>query len=240
MKVSIVPVLVIIVFIFCVGITRRAKTNQSINAAEARSVYALLLAFLGWTVITVVLGIKGTHISLMEHIPVLWQACVPVVLATIGLIFSRTLRNGLRGIVATTPRHWLVFVHALRIGAIGGVMKGIKGEVTSEFVFWIGIPDFLFGVSALIVGWLLLRNAVSHRFLIIWNSVGAALILLPTFIPMNYWMNEAGFVFIFEFPMVLAPSIVVPIFILLNLLMAWGVFEMEKPQVMVSVLPSNT
>ncbi|MDA2937934.1 hypothetical protein MYX75_06705 [Acidobacteria bacterium AH-259-A15] len=227
MKVSVLPILVIIIFIFCIGITRRAKLNQSINVAEGRSVYALLLAFFAWTVIAVVLGIKGIHPSLMEQIPLLWQACVPVVLLTIGLIFSRTLRSGLRGIVANTPWHWLVFAHALRIGAIGGVMKGIKGEITSGFVLWIGIPDFLFGLSALVVGCLLLRNAVSHPFLAIWNLVGASLILLPTFIPMNYWMNEPGFVFIFEFPMVLAPSIVVPIFIFLNLLMAWRIFEMR-------------
>ena len=227
MKVSILPILVIMIFIFCIGITRRAKRNQSINVAEGRSAYTLLLAFFAWTVIAVVLGLKGLHPSLMEQIPILWQACVPVVLLTIGLIFSQTLRSGLRGIVANTPWHWLVFVHALRIGAIGGVMKGIKGEITSGFVFWVGIPDFLFGLSALVVGWLLLRNAVSHSFLAIWNLVGASLILLPTFIPMNYWMNEPGFVFIFEFPMVLAPSIVIPILIFLNLLMAWRIFEMR-------------
>jgi len=34
-------------------------------------------------------------------------------------------------------------------------------------------------------------------------------------------MNEPGFTFILEFPMVLAPSIVVPILILLNALLAW-------------------
>ncbi len=227
MNFSVLPIFVIIIFIFCVGITRRAKLNRSISVAEGRSVYALLLSFFAWTVIATVLGIKGIHPALMERIPLLWQACVPVVLATMGLIFSRTLRNGLRGIVANTPWHWLVFAHALRIGAIGGVMKGIKGEITSGYVFWIGIPDFLFGLSALFVGWLLLRNAVSHSFLAIWNLVGASLILLPTFIPMNYWMNEPGFVFIFEFPMVLAPSIVLPMFIFLNLLMAWRIYEMR-------------
>ncbi len=227
MKFSVLPIFVIFIFIFCIGITRRAKLNQSINVAEGRSVYALLLAFFAWTLIAVVLGIKGIHPSLMEQIPLLWQAFVPVVMLTIGLIFSRTLRSGLRGIVANTPWHWLVFAQALRIGAIGGVMRGIKGEITSGYVFWIGIPDFLFGLSALVVGWLLLRNAVSHPFLAIWNLVGAALILLPTFIPMNYWMNEPGFVFIFEFPMVLAPSIVLPIFIFLNLLMAGRIFEMR-------------
>ncbi|MCH7567689.1 MAG: hypothetical protein IH787_08555 [Nitrospirae bacterium] len=227
MRFSVLPIFVIILFIFCIGITRRAKLHQSINVAEGRSVYALLLAFFAWTLIAIVLGIKGIHLSLMEHIPLLWQACVPVVLLTIGLIFSRTLRSGLRGIAATTPWHWLVFAHALRIGAIGGVIKGIKGEITSGFVLWVGIPDFLFGLSALVVGWLLLRNAVSHSFLAIWNLVGVLVILLPLFIPMIYWMNDPGFAFIFEFPMVLAPSIIVPIFILLNLLMAWRIFEMR-------------
>jgi hypothetical protein len=230
MKVSVLPILIIIIFVFCIGITRRVKLNQSINAAEARSVYALLLVFFAWTLIAVVLGIKGIHLSLMERVPLLWQSCVPVVLLTIGLIISRMLRSGLKGIVANTPWHWLVFAHALRIGALGGVMKGIKGEVTSSFVFWVGIPDLLYGFSAIIVGLLLLREAVSNRFLMVWNLIGPAIILLPTFIFMNYWMNEPGFVFIFEFPMVLAPSIVVPIFIFLNLLMAWRIFQIRTAE----------
>ncbi len=173
------------------------------------------------------MGLKGIHLSLMDQIPLLWQACVLIVLANFA-IFSGTLRSGLRGIVANTPWHWLVFVQALRIGAIGTVIKWFKGEITSSFVLWVGIPDFLFGLSALVVGWLLLRNAVSHSFLAIWNLVGVLVILLPLFIPMIYWMNDPGFAFIFEFPMVLAPSIIVPIFILLNLLMAWGIFETRK------------
>jgi len=176
------------------------------------------------------MGIKEIHASprLLERIPLLWQANVPVVILVIGLLLSPTLRSALRGIASSTPWHWFIFFEALRIGALGGVVKGIKGEVTSSFVFWVGIPDFLFGLSALIVGWLLLRNAVSNGFLMIWNLIGAAIILLPTFLFMNYFMNEPGFIFIFEFPMVLAPSIVVPIFILFNILLAWRIYELTR------------
>ncbi len=223
MKLSILPVLVALVFIFCIGIARRARSNRSINTAEARSVYGLLLAFLAWTAITVVLGLRGTHVDLMEHVPFLWQALVPVVLWSTAFTFSGSLRSGLRGIATGTPGHWLVLIQALRIGALGGIVKGVRGEVTSDFVFWIGIPDFLFGLSALVVGWLLLRKAVGPRVLIAWSLVGFALIFLPTFIPTSHWMNEPGFSFIFEYPMVLAPSIVVPTFISLNLLHAWGI-----------------
>jgi hypothetical protein len=144
-----------------------------------------------------------------------------------GLLLSRNLRSGLLGIASGTPWHWLVFFQALRIGALGGIMKGIKGEITSGFVFWIGGPDFLYGTSALIVGWLLLRKAISNRALMIWNLIGPAIILLPTFLFMNYWMNEPGFTFIFEFPMVLAPSIVIPIFLFLNFLLAWKIYAIN-------------
>ncbi len=228
MQLSIVPVFVALVLIFCIVITRQARSNGAITATEARSVYALLLSFFAWTLIAFVMGVRGTHLELMPDVPLLWQAFVLVVLWSTAFAFSGTLRGGLRGIATSTPGHWFAFLQALRIGALGGIMKGIQGEVTSKFVFWIGIPDFLFGVSALVVGWLLLRKAVDPRSLIAWNLVGFALIILPTFVPMSFWMNEPGFSFIFEFPMILAPSIVIPIFISLNLLHAWGIFVTEK------------
>ena len=225
MKLSLVPLLAILTLAFAVFITRRAKKGQSISGAEARSVYFLVLALSLWTVILIALGIGGIHVTLMDRIPLLWQSGIPVTILFISFILSRNLRRALHGIASSTPQHWLVFFQALRIGALGGVIKGLQGQITSSFVFWIGIPDFLFGVSAILVGWLLLRKAVSQGFLLIWSLIGASLILLPTFPLMNYWMNEPGFVFIFEFPMVLAPGIVVPMMIFFNLLLAWGAFQ---------------
>ena len=228
MKFSILPIFVIIVFTFCIFITRRANKNHSINTTEKRSVYFLLLSLFVWTLTSIALGIKNLHVELMENIPLLWQANVAVVILAIALFLSKNLRNGLRGLASCTPWHWLVFFQALRIGALGGVMKGIKGEVTSTYVFWVGIPDLLYGISALFVGWLALRQAISNRSLMIWSLIGPTIILLPTFLFNNYFMNEPGFTFIFEFPMVLAPSIVVPIFLFINFLLAWKIFELTR------------
>ena len=228
MKFSILPIFVIIIFVFCIFITRRAKNHQAINTAEERSVYFLLLTFIVWMLISIVLGINDLHVRLMESVPLLWQPCIPVIILGIDLFLSRNLRSGLRGIASSAPWHWLVFFQGLRIGALGGVMKGIKGEVTSSFIFWVGIPDLFYGISAIIVGWLQLRKAISNRVLMVWNLIGPAIILLPTFLFMNYFMNEPGFTFIFEFPMVLAPSIVVPIFLFLNFLLAWRIYELTR------------
>ncbi len=225
MKLSLVPLLAILTLAFGVFITAKAKKDRSISRVEARSVYILVLAFSVWTAVVIALGMGGIHVALMDPVPLLWQAGIPVTILFINLMLSRNLRRALHGIASSTPQHWLVFFQALRIGALGGVIKGIQGQITSSFVFWIGIPDFLFGISAILVGWLLLREAVSKGFLLVWSLIGASLILLPTFPLMNYWMNEPGFVFIFEFPMVLAPGIVVPMMIFFNLLSAWGAFQ---------------
>jgi len=220
MKMSLLPLLVSMVFIFCFALTRRAGMNQYISVAEKHRVYTLLLALLLWTWVSTLLGMRGTHLLLMQRIPLLWQACVPVIIVITGMLVSKKLQSGVHALVANTPWHWLIFIQALRIAAIGTVIKGIHGEISSAYVFWVGIPDFLFGLSALIVGWLALKHRISPSFLLVWNLVGASLILLPTFLATNYWMSEPGFAFIFEFPMVLAPSIVVPMFVLLNLLTA--------------------
>jgi len=91
------------VIIFCIAITRRARSNKSITTSEARSVYMLLMAFFVWTLIAVVMGIKGAHVELMSHVPLLWQPFVPVVLLITAFTFSGTLRSGLRGIATSTP-----------------------------------------------------------------------------------------------------------------------------------------
>ncbi len=225
MKLSLVPLLAILTLAFGVFITAKAKKDRSISRAEAGSVYFLVLAFAVWTAVVIALGMGGTHVALMDQVPLLWQSGIPVMILFVSLILSRNLRRALHGIASSTPQHWLVFFQALRIGALGGIIKGMQGQITSGYIFWIGIPDFLFGASAILVGWLLLREAVSRGFLVVWSLIGASIILLPTFPLMNYWMNEPGFVFIFEFPMVLAPSIVVPMMIFFNLLSAWGAFQ---------------
>ncbi len=240
MKLSLVPLLAILTLAFGVFITANAKKDRSISGAEAGSVYFLVLAFAVWTAVVIALGMGGIHVALMGQVPLLWQAGIPVTILFINLILSRNLRRALHGIASSTPQHWLVFFQAVRIGALGGVIKGIQGQITSSFVFWIGIPDFLFGISAILVGWLLLRKAVSKGFLVVWSLIGASLILLPTFPLMNYWMNEPGFVFIFEFPMVLAPGIVVPMMIFFNLLSAWGAFQSTEGRAATSITNIET
>lgn len=222
---SILPVYTILVFAICCSLVYRAQSLAAIQAHEARAVYGLLAAFAIWSGMAAILGFRGIHQSLMQEVPLLWQAFVPMVIWMTAFASSGSLRSALWKIADTTPAHWLVLVQALRIGAVGGIMKGMRGEITSDYVFWIGIPDFLFGLSALVVAFLVQQHTIGSRTLLVWNLMGFGLIVFPTFLPMNFWMSEPGFEFIFEFPMILAPSIVVSLLISLNLLHAWAAWK---------------
>ncbi|MCG7872752.1 MAG: hypothetical protein N0C81_04100 [Candidatus Thiodiazotropha lotti] len=228
MNLSIVPIYLAVVFLFCFLLVRRASKNEFIEKAVERKILLLLLAFIVWSVSIALLALGDQHISLMAKIPLLWQAFVPVVIWITALILSAELRSGLLKIATHTPAHWFVLIQSLRLGAIGGVVKGLNGEIASGYIFWIGIPDFLFGLSALFIGLLMMNRKIKARLLLVWHLIGFSLIFFPTFVIMSYWMNEPGFVFIFEYPMILAPGMLVPLLISLNLLHAWGLFQNER------------
>ncbi|MCU7843879.1 MAG: hypothetical protein KZQ93_08580 [Candidatus Thiodiazotropha sp. (ex Monitilora ramsayi)] len=228
MSLSILPLFVLLLFVFSFLQFRKAKLIGTMSVAEIRGVYLLLSAFLLWVIVVVYMGIREMHLALMQEIPWLWQAFVPVTIWIAAVLLFGRLRGALAKIAIYTPLRWFLFLQALRIGALGGVLKGIDGEITSTYVFWIGVPDFLFGVSALLLGIVSLRRKIGSRFLIAWNLIGFSLIFFPTFGIMLYWMTEPGFEFIFEFPMILAPAIVVPLFISFNLMHAWALVLREK------------
>ena len=222
MEFSIVPFLVLGVFAFLGALVRRASRDSFIDHRQARSLYAFLAVLIVWGVACTVMGILGMHSnpSLIRAVPLLWQSCVAIVLGSGFYALSPTFRGSLVGLALGTPTTWLIWVQALRIGAIGSVFKVFSGEIQSGFPLWVGIPDFFFGLSSPVVAWLVYRGSVGERALAVWGGLGAAIILVATFGFMPYWMSEPGFSFIFEFPMVLAPSIVVPTLVLLNLLLS--------------------
>jgi hypothetical protein len=222
MEFSTVPFLAVATLAFLGELVRRASRDAFIDYRQTRSLYALVAVLIAWGVATTVMGIQGIHSdpSLMREVPLLWQSCVAIALVCGFYALSPTFRGSLVGLALGTPTTWLIWVQALRIGAIGSVFKVFSGEIQSGFPLWVGLPDFFFGLSSPVVAWLVYRGSIGERALAVWGGLGAAIILVPTFGFMPYWMSEPGFSFIFEFPMVLAPSIVVPTLVLLNSLLS--------------------
>ena len=142
------------------------------------------------------------------------------------IVLVQPLRQGLRVLVDETPASWLVGIHQFRILALGSIIKAANGLFPAKFAWYVGVPDLLFGVSALLLTQILLRRTdVREWKLVAWHLTGASVILVPAIGFMHVYMREPLFSELFAFPMALAPTLLVPTLVMLNLLVVWRLLE---------------
>ncbi|MES9829454.1 MAG: hypothetical protein ABW201_14415 [Candidatus Thiodiazotropha sp.] len=169
-------------------------------------------------------GLFGSE-AFYNLMPGYWMPYVPVIVAVSMMLLLAPLRDGLRVLVDETPVHWLSGIHILRILALGTLLKASNDLFPQMFAWFVGGPDLLFGVSAIIVTLLARSGRLSDRFILFWHLVGAFAIVLPVAGLMHLFMVEPLFAELFMFPMVMAPVLIVPTLVLLNLLVAWRFYE---------------
>jgi hypothetical protein len=107
----------------------------------------------------------------------------------------------------------------------GLVMKGFRGEFSLFFAKAVAIPDFLYGVLTLITAVLIYRGVWKEKSAIIVNLIGFVILVPGAMVLMNFSLpgslnmiqESPNLSAIFEFPMSMAPTIVVPIFAIINL-----------------------
>ena len=189
-----------------------------------------------WGAISTWLANNGVYLSdaFLAAYPTFWLPFIPVVLILSVLIISVPARTAVQSLIDTTPLKWLIGIHVLRILAVGTLIKAYKGEFSMSFATWVGIPDMLFGLSALFMLWLATKDRINNFGFMLWNMLGV-LVIIPG-APIVAQMGLPGVFFnitetptmvtLYEFPMVLAPSLVVPIFVTLNMLV--GIRLIEK------------
>lgn len=237
MKISVIPFLFAVIFPFLAFTVRRAARQGHLDRSGSRSAYFLLIVLLLWGITSSALALTGIYssASFLALLPGVWLPLVPLILALGGTLIFPRLRSALRSIVDNTPQHWWMYFQALRILALGTIIKAAQGVFPAYFAFPVGIPDMLFGISALLLGFAAHRRPLSNRLLMVWNLIGIVIILpasplmqmgLPG--PLQFFVSEPTAERLLDFPMVLAPSLIVPMFILLNTLIAWRLFETRQ------------
>jgi len=232
-KFSTVP-LIFIIQALATGIAaRRAARLQQLHSQ--RSIHIILLTLALWGICISWLALSGAlaESSFLNTYPAIWMPFVPVVLTiTIIALFPEAL-SSIRSLIDATAMQWLIAIHALRILAIGGIIKALRGEFPVSFATWVGGPDFLFGLSAVVVSWLVIKKRIGTWGLIVWNAIGV-LVILPA-APLVGQMGLPGLLHgidetpsseaLFAFPMVLAPALVVPVFVMINMFVAFRLIE---------------
>ena len=163
--------------------------------------------------------------NFLQLSPGYWLPYIPVVTAVTLVLLITPLRLGLRKFVDYVPDYWLTGIHVLRILALGTIIKAAMGVFPEKFAWFVGIPDFLFGLSAIPVTLLARQKRLNNDILMLWHLTGALVIIVPTIAFMHIFMKEALFPKLFAFPMALAPTLVVPLLVMLNLMVVWRLME---------------
>ncbi len=230
MNFSSVPFLFLLQIAFWLWLTRSACSYQKLTKKQAKSIVAWLVMLVAWGFVTSALAICGVYgsPSFLGLWPGFWLPLIPMLLSAGCYVFWPTFREAIQQIVAVTPAQQFVLIQALRISAIGGLYKATLGLMPSVFVYVVGIPDLLYGISALVLAANHRLKPLNPRLLGIWNLTGLAIIAMTA--PLAMQMSLPGPLYIFQnlpdgqallaFPMVLAPTLVVPFFITINAMVA--------------------
>jgi hypothetical protein len=229
------PVIFLIQLLAIIVATRRATQLNWIDRSQKKRIHIVLILQTVWAAASSILAFGGVfqHPRFLAAWPSFWVTFIAVGLVMVPWLYSARIKNALRGLIDSVPLHWIIGFQGLRVLAIGGILKALNGEFSRYFAFYVGIPDLIFGISAIVMARLVYRNVVGHGVVIIWNLVGATIIVPIALVLLQMGLPGAWHVFIdfptiatiFEFPMALAPTVVVPIFVLMNILIAIRLME---------------
>ncbi|CAD7694793.1 unnamed protein product [Ostreobium quekettii] len=245
--VSMLPLLYILEVAFIVALTVWRAEDGVLNDAQAWSIYALAIVMSAYFLLASLLGYWGvyTRAKTQEAYIALWLPFVPVVIALVWFAASADLRVALARVVDGTAdgtlrmgdQKWFIALQGLRVLALGSIIKERLGLFPFWFAYLTALPDFLFGLSA----WILLAafgpsDPTCATALAVWHLVGFvvivpfSMIVLQSGLPGVFRIHspKPGNELIYEFPMSLGPSIVVPIFVMYNLLCAWRLLVAQQ------------
>ena len=212
-----------------------ALRRGELSLPDIRWISVLIALLLSWGGASIYLGINGAFLSdkFFDLWAPYWLPLVPVVLIVTAIALFPRARQAVSRLIDGTPMHALIAIHGLRILAIGGIIKGWNGEFSAPMAGFIGVPDFLFGISALIMAWLALKQRVGTWAVVAWNAIGVTIIVPNVCIVI--WLSLPGtwqifsaeptIMTFFAFPMVLAPALVVPVFVMMNMFVAARLIE---------------
>jgi hypothetical protein len=234
MQLSTIPFLIAGLFGFVGWLALRAEHHRAITRSERLTIWAVLAILVAWALASAYFASSDAYMApgLLKWMPGLWLPLVPFAIVGIALGASRDFRRALVGTLEVTPPQWFVYVQAVRIAALGTLVKTMQGTFPLYFELGVGIPDLLFGLSALWIAWAIRRGAIGWRGLTYWNLLGFTVVALPAVLlaqmglpgPLQVFEGPPASEALLVYPMALALTVVVPFFLMLNLWAAAWLF----------------
>ena len=225
-------VLLLVEFAFLFTLFRQARRGDSLPT-QRLSMFWLWIA--GYSAVAIYLGSHDVFVSktLLKFYPGLWLTAVTVVACVTPVVVNSGLREDLRRAVDATPRGYFICFQMLRLAALGTLIGAAQGDFPVYFELLVGIPDLAFALSAFGILWMSKAEKLTDRQFFWWNLVGVLVIVpsapillqlgLPG--PLQVFTAEPDARAVLTFPMSIAPLVVVPILVLMNLLVVWRLLE---------------
>ncbi len=223
---STLPFLFMTQVVFMALAVRSAQRTDRLSPDQARPLYVVIAVLVLWAPISAYLALKGvyTQPAVLERLPGLWITMVPVLVLMVPWGLSANIRDSINSVIDAAGLHKIVLFEGLRVLAIGGIIKGLKGEFSAEIAFYLAIPDLVFGALSLVAGYLLYQKSLDLKWVLALNVYGFVIIVPGGVVLMNLGIpgpwhiihSTPDMVSMFEYPMAVAPTVVVPIFVAIN------------------------
>lgn len=185
-----------------VWIVRRARLAAGISDEVERDAVALACLMLIWAA-----GLSSAALAGLLRLPavsglspVLWLGLVPYALVGLSLLVLPTLRIQSLRLLDRTPAWFLPLLQALRLSALASLVPlyaklggaGLWRAMTTEpLPFALAGLDLLYGLSAVVVAFLVAKGRMGPRAQVAWLVLGALLLLVPRLGPMDQSLGLA-------------------------------------------------
>lgn len=226
MKFSMIPFIFIFQIVFLSLAVRTTLLAKNISNIQAKSLFVIIALLVIWGPISTYFALNGVYKLpfVMNNLPSFWYSMVPILLLMGPWLFSSRFKTSINKIIESVGIHKVVFFEGIRILAIGGIIKGMRGEFSAEFAFFIGIPDFIFGALSLLAGYLLYKKSLPLKWVLFLNIFGFIIIIPFALVVINLGIpgpwhiihSTPDTVSMLEYPMAVASTVVVPIFVVIN------------------------
>lgn len=231
-RLSSIPILFVVECVFLLLAANLAENRRRHSARIRNAVLLIIVSLLIWGVVSAYLALSGIYAapSFLALLPGLWLPIIPLSIVGFVLLLFPFTRSSFHQIALAIPPHWWVGIQSLRMFTLGTLLKTIVGEFPVHVELAIGLTDLVFGVSAMFLYPLAQTRRISTDALALWHIVGVLIVIVPgelaiqTGLPgrLQIFSTSPTAEVMLAFPMVLAPTLVVPIFLMLNMLGAYA------------------
>lgn len=201
----------------------RFVRSEASRPGDASVLVLYGLAALVWLGATALIAGQSGYVATTAWFGMDFAIAVPFAI-TLAFLVPGSSRESLGRWTASVSLREATFFHAVRVLALGTILKMMNGELAPHFIVPVGIPDFLFGLSAGVLGIGFRSDLVERRGGVVWNALGA-LVFAPSMVllflsvpsPIQIYFEGPTTREVFEFPMALVPTFIAPVFMLVHL-----------------------